>query len=135
MAAHYFLDKQPPEIQKRAKEGTLDGPYFVGQGLTTRCGSDAYGHYIDHISPDCKSIGIIDSDSSFASSWTEGSMTSTLPKDAFELKPENLIWLRFYGGKWYYAGWSKAENKVVRRRGSKVFPNWNGAYDYRDPSL
>lgn len=135
MAAHYSLEKQPPDIQLRAKEGRLDGPYFIGQGVTIRSGSDAYGHYIVDISPDFKTIALVDADTQFTKSWEDGSMTSTMPVNAFSQDKANLEWLQFYGGKWYSAYWSNAEGKVIRRKGCKEFPNWNGAYDYRDPSL
>ena len=135
MASHVFLDKQPQAIQNLAKAGKLTGPLFVGQGVSFRCGSDCYGKYIIYISPDCKTVGLIDSDSAFIESWTDGNMTSTMPADAFDRKPENLRWIQRYGDKWYCAYWNASERKVIRHKGCKTLLCWNGSFNYRDPSF
>lgn len=135
MAAHVFLDRQPRAIQHLAKVGKLTGPLFVGQGVSFRVGSDCYGKYIVYVSPDLKTVGLIDSDSEFVESWTDGNMTSTMPTDAFDQRPENLEWIQEYGNKWYSAYWSTSEHKVIRRKGCHTWPNWNGSFNYRDPSF
>lgn len=131
MAAHANLDKQPPEIQARAATGGLNGPYFVGQGLTRRVGSDSYGYYIVEISEDRKTVGLVPSDSFFANDWTGGAMVNQMP-ESFSLP--DIEWITYWRNKWWRAEFNH-QGELKRIPGAKACYSWNGAYDYLDPSF
>lgn len=112
----------------------LDGPKFVGQGVSRRVGSDCYGYFITAEKKiGRKTIwGLTSSCSRFVSDWAEGTMTSEWP--GFGKAEE---WIAPYGRdkrtgrtKWW---WCDADGK--RKNGMRAWLDWDGSYDYRDPSL
>ena len=138
---HYFLENQAEDIRKRALEGKLTGPEFIGQGCTYRAGSDSYGYYVAEIIKPGKLAAIVQSDDEWIMSWTDGHMTCSMPTDKLV---KNAVtgsngpnpyfeYIMRYGKKWYKC--DIIDGKIVRRCRDHVGLSWNGAYSYRDPSL
>lgn len=122
-------------------EGKLSGPEFVGQGCTHRAGSDSYGYFVAEIIKPGKLVALVESDDEWVTSWTDGSMTCSMPTDrlvksavAAGSKPaEDREYVMRYGKKWYKC--DVIDGKIVRRRGDGAGLSWNGAFSYRSPSF
>lgn len=138
---HYFLENQPEDVRKRAKEHRLSGPEFVGQGCTKRCGSDSYGYYVAEILKPGRLAALVDAECEWVSDWTNGSMTCSMPADlivkhaAAGSGPSRAFeYVMRYGEKWYWCNVTDG-GEIVRMPGHKAGLSWNGAHSYRDPSL
>ena len=138
---HYFLENQTEDVRKRASEGKLTGPEFVGQGCTRRVGSDSYGYYVAEILKPGKLVALIMADDEYITSWTAGDMICTMPTDKLVknavagfngLNPDFDYFMR-YGKGWYRC--QIIDGKIVRQRRNRVGLSWNGAFSYRDPSF
>lgn len=138
---HYFLENQVEDVRKRALEGKLTGPEFVGQGCTRRVGSDSYGYYVAEILKPGKLVALIMADDEYVTSWTDGDMICTMPTDQLV---KNAVagpngpnpyfdYIMRYGKSWY--GCQIINGKIVRLHRNHVWLSWNGAFSYRDPSF
>ena len=136
---HYFLENQPEDTQKRALDGKLSGPEFVGQGCTYRVGSDSYGYFIAEIIKPGRLIAIVQSDDEWVTSWMDGHMTCSMPTDklvksAAAAQPaESCEYVMRYGKNWYKC--DVIDGKIIRRCGDRIGLSWNGAFSYRNPSF
>lgn len=137
---HYFLENQAEDVRKRASEGKLTGPEFVGQGCTHRVGSDSYGYYVAEILKPGKLVALVQSDDEWVTSWMNGDMICTMPTDlivksvATGPAPSSIFdYIMRYGKNWYWC--YIADGEIIRQRGSHAGLSWNGAFSYRDPSL
>lgn len=136
---HYFLENQPEDAQKRALDGKLSGPEFVGQGCTYRVGSDSYGYFIAEIIKPGRLIAIVQSDDEWVTSWMDGHMMCSMPTDklvksAVAAQPaESCEYVMRYGKNWYKC--DVIDGKIIRRRGDRIGLSWNGAFSYRSPSF
>ena len=138
---HYFLENQTEDVRKRASEGKLTGPEFVGQGCTYRVGSDSYGYYVAEILKPGKLVALVQSDDEWVTSWMNGDMTCTMPTDklvkdvvAGSNGPNPCFeYIMRYGKSWYRCEIIGGE--IVRRRGDHAGLSWNGSFSYRDPSF
>lgn len=136
---HYFLENQPEDMQKRALDGKLSGPEFVGQGCTYRVGSDSYGYYVAEILKPGKLVAIVQSDDEWVTSWMDGYMTCSMPTDklvksAAAAQPaESCEYVMRYGKNWYKC--DVIDGKIIRRRGDRIGLSWNGAFSYRSSSF
>ena len=124
---HYDI---PEEYKQLAKDGKLEGPYFIGQGWSYRIGSDCYGGYITFIGKNSANkpyYGLVEADSHFDKCWEDGHQTCVMPADK---TPEEFV-VKFRGQ------WWKCDKNGDRYIGSrnKVHYSWNGAFAYQDPSL
>ena len=138
---HYFLENQAEDVRKRASEGKLTGPEFVGQGCTHRVGSDSYGYYVAEILKPGKLVALIMADDEYVTSWTDGVMICTMPTDKLVknavAKPNRpnpyFYYIMRYGKSWYKC--QIIDGKIVRQHGNHAGSPPNGAFSYRDPSL
>ena len=138
---HYFLENQTEDVRKRALEGKLIGPEFVGQGCTHSVGSDSYGYYVAEILKSGRLVALVAADEKFEKSWTDGSMVSVMPTDVVVkhavFEPgrlcRNYDYIMKYGKSWYWC--DIVDGKIKRRNGSHARLSWNGVYGYRDPSF
>ena len=138
---HYFLENQVEDIRKRALEGKLTGPEFVGQGCTCRVGSDSYGYYVAEILKPGKLVALIMADDEYVTSWTDGDMTCTMPTDKLVKNaaagPDGpnpyFDYIMRYGKSWYRC--QIINGKIARQRRSHAGLSWNGAFSYHDPSV
>lgn len=137
---HYFLENQVEDVRKRASDGKLAGPEFVGQGCTYRVGSDSYGYYVVEILKPARLVALIRADDEFITSWTDGSMKCSMPTDSAvkgavsgPAPCRDFDYIMRYGKDWYWC--DIVDGKIIRRRGSHARLSWNGAFSYRDPSL
>ena len=136
---HYFLENQPEDTQKRALDGKLSGPEFVGQGCTYRVGSDSYGYFIAEIIKPGRLIAIVQSDDEWVTSWMDGHMTCSMPTDklvksAAAAQPaESCEYVMRYGKNWYKC--DVIDGKIIRRCGDRIGLSWNGAFSYCNPSF
>ena len=133
---HYIPEDIDCKIGDLMQQGKLPGPMFVGQGLSKRVGSDCYGYYVTELKKTATGkplVGIVNADSKFETSWTDGNMTCAMPADKTP-----TLWITTYGHckrnkklpKWY------ACDKTGKRfPGRVVWFDWNGAYAYLDPSF
>lgn len=126
-------------MQKRALDGKLSGPEFVGQGCTYRVGSDSYGYYVAEILKPGKLVAIVQSDDEWVTSWMDGYMTCSMPTDklvksAAAAQPaESCEYVMRYGKNWYKC--DVIDGKIIRRRGDRIGLSWNGAFSYRSSSF
>ena len=138
---HYFLERQPEDVRRRAADGKLAGPEFVGQGCTYSVGSDSYGYYVAEVVKPGRLVALVPAEARYVTSWEAGDMTSAMPVDKI-LKssvarpagpnPE-FDYIMRYGKNWY---WCQAANGEIRRlRGNRARLSWNGSFSYRDPSF
>ena len=138
---HYFLENQAEDIQKRALEGKLTGPEFVGQGCTYRVGSDSYGYYVAEILKPGKLVALVQSDDEWVTSWMNGDMICTMPTDklvknavAGSNRPNPCFeYIMRYGKSWYRC--EIIDGKIVRQHRNHAELSWNGSFSYRDPSF
>lgn len=111
---------------------------FVGQGWSRRVGSDVYGGYIVSIGilPNGKPIvGLVEADTRFFTSWTDGNEKCALPgnaTDPSQYKPTSFVTTY---GKWPHgiSKWWFCNSEGIRSR--RCDYNWNGAAAYSDPSF
>ena len=138
---HYFLEIQSEDVRKRASEGKLTGPEFVGQGCTYRVGSDAYGYYVAEILEPGRLVALIGADDEYVTSWPDGNMVCTMPTDKLVKNAvvgpagpnSGFDYIMRYGKSWYRC--RVIDGKITRQRGNHAGLSWNGAFSYRDPSL
>lgn len=138
---HYFLENQSEDVRKRASEGKLTGPEFVGQGCTYRVGSDSYGYYVAEILKPGKLVAIVQSDDEWVTSWMDGHITCSMPVDklvknavAGSNRPNSCFdYIMRYGKSWYKC--EIIDGKIVRQHRNHAGLSWNGVFSYRDPSL
>ena len=137
---HYFPEGRD-DLKLIAKANAFTGPVFVGQGLSKRVGSDEYGYYIVSIEKAKNGkpiVGIVDADSKFTTSCTEGSMTCCLPNG--KTKPEECAatqWITI-SGKWKKTGapkWWYCDRNGKKFNGRHASFGWNGAHEYQNPSF
>ena len=137
--SHYNLDTLPADLHDAVMKAELKGPAFIGQGLTTRVGSDSYGSYIvAKRMVGRKTIwGIAYAKSVMRGHWTEGDMDCSI--DLATAQPTKWIVAR---GTWRRRGkdtgitkWWFCDENGKRFPGSVAKFGWNGAYAYRDPSF
>lgn len=128
-----------PEIQAAAKEGQLNGPVFVGQGCTRRCGSDSYGYFVAEILKPGRLAAVVNADSEFINDWTDGSMTSEFPSET--VMKANISgdrrafeYIMKYGKGWYKCQ-VMPNGEIKRIPGAHCGLSFNGSYSYRDPSF
>ena len=138
---HYYPEDKREELKIIAAANAFTGPCFIGQGLTRRCGSDSYGYYIVSIEKAKNGkpiVGIVEADSQFEKSWTDGDMICTLPDN--KEKPADCKatqWITT-SGKWKRTGlpkWWYCDANGKKFNGRHANFNWNGAYGYLNPSL
>ena len=111
----------------------LTGPTFIGQGLSTRAGSDTYCQYIveKKVLPNKKTIwGIAYGKSHFKSDWTEGTEICDGPT-SWNADFWIISWGQTKSGspKW----WQCDENGKRNRR--RYAGGFNGAYAQQDLSF
>lgn len=140
---HYFLENQPEYVQKRALDGKLSGPEFVGQGCTYSVGSDSYGYYVAEILRSGRLVALVPADAEYATSWTAGDMTCTMPADkvvkaavAGPSRPNSEFkYVMKYGRKWYWCAVVDGEIRRCCGRHGCAGLSWNGSFQYLDPSF
>ena len=128
-------------MKRLAAERRLEGPVFVGQGCTKRCGSDSYGFYVAEILKPGRLVALVDADEEFETSWADGNMKCEFPSatllKAAAARPEGpcreFSYAMRYGRSWYWC--DVKDGKVTRRPGDHARLSWNGAFSYRDPSF
>ena len=137
---HYFLENQVEDVRKRALEGKLTGPEFVGQGCTYRVGSDSYGYYVVEILKPGRLVALISADEKYITSWTDGNMICMMPTDKVLKNAvvcshpnSNFSYIMKYGKHWYRCDIINGE--IIRRHGDYAGLSWNGSFSYRDPSF
>lgn len=123
-------------LQRKIDAGELDGPMFVGQGLSYGIGSDCYGYYITAMKKVGRKVvwGITRAKTEVHVHWTEGTEDCSI--DMETAVPTEWIVAR---GKWPKTGrpkwWYCDENGNRFLPGRKARFRWNGAHSYRDPSF
>lgn len=138
---HFHLDGQPEEVKARAAADKLDGPEFVGQGCTHRCGSDSYGYYVAEIIRPGRLAALLAADEipeddlgSFSTSFPAENAVELAAMGGTRRRYDPAEYVMRYGRHWYWC--SVGEGGEIRRMpGRKVCLDWNGAYSYRDPSF
>lgn len=133
--SHYNIELLPAELKAKVADHKLNGPAFIGQGLTSCSGSDSYGYYITGMKliKNKIVIGISRANAVMANGWEDGTMNCSIDMD--NATPD--FWITSYG-KTKYNGlpkWWRCNADGVRMPGCRAIFSWNGAHQYRDPSF
>lgn len=134
---HMFFDMEQKLRYEADREGfakTLDGPKFVGQGVSKRVGSDCYGYFITaEKKVGNKTIwGLTSSADEYVTSWEEGTMKCDWPGFG-----KADVWIAPYGKdkRTGLPKWWECDENGKRFNGRRVWYDWTGACSYRDPSF